>query len=143
MSALDKYIVTEHDVLIIGAGGAGPRGFGQGVEIIPRQSDLLGRAIGAIDHGTEGGIATPQPDVKIAFLDGEIGRTGAAGQRQCKASTVESARLRNPKLPAVVRANREPDASNACPLRDHPAPPWGTSSSTVTPAGWMAQRYLV
>ena len=53
-----------------------------------------------VHDGTEGGIATPQPDVKIAFLDGKIGRTGAAGQRQRKASTVESARLRNPKLPS-------------------------------------------
>ena len=53
-----------------------------------------------VHHGTEGGIATPQPDVKIAFLDGEIGRTSAAGQRQRKARAVESARLRNPKLPS-------------------------------------------
>lgn len=76
-----------------------------------------------VHHGTEGRIAAPQPEMKIAFLDGEIGRTGAAGQRQCKASTVKSASLRGSKLPDAVSANRQPEASKACPLRDHPAPP--------------------
>ena len=68
-------------------------------ETFEEQAHMLIEPV-VVHHGTEGGIATPQPDVKIAFLDGEIGRTGTAGQRQCKASTVESARLRDPKLPS-------------------------------------------
>jgi hypothetical protein len=47
-----------------------------------------------VHHGAEGCIAAPQPEMKIAFLDGEIGRTSTAGQRQGKASTVKSASLR-------------------------------------------------
>ena len=64
MSALDKYIVTEHDVLIIGAGGAGLRAAvessAHGVRTAVICKSLLGKAHTVM---AEGGMAAAMGNV--------------------------------------------------------------------------------